>query len=96
MNDSTPITLSKFNYHYIVISYLIAREARLSFEARGLLIFLLSLPADWTFYYKHIVMMSPSSMYRLRKTIAELRKIGAIDIKPNKLSKEKEIGRAHV
>lgn len=89
MNDSTPITLSKFKSPYTIISHLIAREARLSFEARGLLIFLAGLPEDWTFYYKHIVMMSPSSMYKLRKTIAELRKIGAIDIKPNKLSKEK-------
>lgn len=91
MNDSTPITISKFKSPYTIISHLVTREARLSFEARGLLIFLSGLPENWTFYYKHIVMMSPSSMYKLRKTIAELRKIGAIEIKPNKLSKENAI-----
>lgn len=91
MDDTTPITLSKFNTNYVIISYLIAREARLSFEARGLLSFLLTLPPNWTFYYKHIVKMSPGSMYKLRKTIAELRYIGAIEIKPNKLTREKAL-----
>lgn len=48
------------------------QDERLTWRARGLLAYLLSLPTDWTINFEHLAKRSPASAYQVRKTFKEL------------------------
>ena len=56
------------------------RNATLSWKARGLLCYLLSLPDDWTVNLKHLTTQAPDGRDSLLTGIAELRKAGYIKL----------------
>jgi hypothetical protein len=53
-----------------------ARDDRLSFAARGLLVWLLSWPADWEFHRSQLVAASPASKDHVATLLSELESAG--------------------
>ena len=67
--------------NYMVISNRIARDERLSFEARGLLVFMLSMSDDWNFSIKGLVNQTGMKRSVILRMVKELRDCGYILIK---------------
>ena len=67
--------------NYMVISNRIARDERLSFEARGLLVFMLSMSDDWNFSIKGLVNQTGMKRSVILRIVKELRDCGYILIK---------------
>ena len=67
--------------NYMVISNGIARDERLSFEARGLLVFMLSMSDDWNFSIKGLVNQTGMKRSVILRIVKELRDCGYILIK---------------
>lgn len=61
---------------YTVIDNAALNDARLSFKALGLLVFLLSKPDDWRFNYRHISTTHPDGEVAVRSGMAELEGAG--------------------
>lgn len=51
-------------------------DSRLTFEARGLLCFLLAKPLDWTVIMSHIINSSPAGKHKVHRMVDELLKYG--------------------
>jgi hypothetical protein len=60
------------NQNYSVISNAMAHDARLSFAARGLLTYLLTLPDNWTINTEHLIKQSPLRRDGVKKLLREL------------------------
>ena len=54
-----------------------AQDSRLTWAARGLLLYMLSLPADWNLREDHLVRQSPKGRDHLRGLLCELEEIWA-------------------
>ena len=67
--------------NYMVISNRIARDERLTFEARGLLVFMLSMSDDWNFSIKGLVNQTGMKRSVILRIVKELRDCGYILIK---------------
>ena len=67
--------------NYMVISNRIARDERLSFEARGFLVFMLSMSDDWNFSIKGLVNQTGMKRSVILRMVKELRDCGYILIK---------------
>ena len=65
---------------YVVVPNAIARNARLSFTARGLLAMLLSLPPEWHVTTDMLAEDNPDSRTAIRKAMAELRELGYVEV----------------
>jgi len=63
---------------YVVIPNAIARNSRLSFRARGLLVMLLSLPPEWHVTTVILAADNPESRDQIRGAMAELRAAGYV------------------
>ena len=63
---------------YVVVPNGIARDKRLSFRARGLLVMLLSLPPDWRVTTDMLAEDNPEGRDQVRKAMAELRGSGYV------------------
>jgi DnaD/phage-associated family protein len=61
---------------YFVASNVPFSDKRLSWEARGVMGYLLSKPDDWTVSMQDLVNQSPAGMKVIRRVLAELRKAG--------------------
>lgn len=57
------------------------QDERLSWRARGLLAYLLSLPADWHINFTDLARRSPGSAYQVRETFKELQEEGYAELK---------------
>ena len=66
---------------FMLISNGVARDSRLSFEARGFLVFILSMADDWNFSIKGLMSQTGLKRSVVLKLIAELRDAGYISIK---------------
>jgi hypothetical protein len=69
---------SKKERSYTVVDNTFIRDERLSWKAKGLMTYLLSLPEDWKIYMKEIVNHSSDGEAGLRSAIKELTKYGYI------------------
>ena len=67
--------------NYMVISNRIARDERLSLEARGLLMFMLSMSDDWDFSEKGLMFQTGLKRSVVLRLVKELRDAGYIVIK---------------
>lgn len=65
---------------YVVVPNAIARNARLSFRARGLLVMLLSLPPEWHVTAVMLAADNPESRTAIRAAMAELRDAGYVEM----------------
>lgn len=66
--------------HYVVVPNAIARDKRLSFRARGLLVMLLSLPPDWHVTADMLAADNPDSRTAIRAAMRELREAGYVEV----------------
>lgn len=64
------------NKNYFVASNLPFNDDRLSFEARGLLGYLLSKPDDWIVMNADLVNASPAGKHKVNRILAELKEAG--------------------
>ena len=62
--------------NYMVISNGIARDERLSIEARGLLVFMLSMSDDWNFSINGLVSQTGSNRKMILRLVKELKAAG--------------------
>src|SRR6266496_506367 len=69
---------SRHAQEYVVVPNGIARDRRLSFRARGLLVMLLSLPPDWRVTTDQLAEDNPEGREQVRKAMAELRSSGYV------------------
>jgi hypothetical protein len=65
---------------YVVIPNAIARNARLSFRARGLLMMLLSLPPEWHVTADMLAQDNPDSRNAIRAAMRELHECGYVEV----------------
>jgi hypothetical protein len=72
---------SRHAQQYVVIPNAIARDTRLSFLARGLLVMLLSLPPDWRVTTDMLAEDNPDSRTAIRAAMRELREIGYVELR---------------
>jgi hypothetical protein len=62
--------------NYTVLGNEVIRHAGLSWKARGLLVYLLSMPAGWTTRVEHLVAVGPDGRDAVRSGLAELEEAG--------------------
>jgi len=74
---------------YFIVSHILINDKRLSWEARGLLIYLLSKPDDWTVNVKYLIKGSPAGRDKVYRILSELIVYGYIErnIRRNKHGK---------
>ena len=75
---STTIFRIEKSNNYTLIHRFVAEDERLSWEARGLLIFLLVKPDDWIVIFTHLINSSPAEKDKVRRIIQELIKYNYI------------------
>jgi hypothetical protein len=71
---------SKHAQQFVIVPNRIARDRRLSFRARGLLVMLLSLPAEWHITTDMLAEDNPESRTAIRAAMAELRDAGYVEV----------------
>jgi DNA-binding IscR family transcriptional regulator len=71
---------SRHAQEYVIIPNSIARNTRLSFRARGLLVMLLSLPPDWHVTTDQLAEDNPEGRDLIRKAMAEVRDAGYVEV----------------
>lgn len=76
--DGIVIHRSRHAQQYVVVPNDIARNTELSFTARGLLVFLLSLPLGWHVTTDMLAEDNPDSRGSIRKAMAELKEAGYV------------------
>lgn len=67
--------------NYTVMSNYHLRDKNLSYKAKGLLSFMLSLPEDWDYSMKGLVAVSKENIKAIRTILNELKEHGYIEIK---------------
>jgi len=70
------IRVKKRPHGFVIIDRRTLADERLSWAARGLLAYLLSLPDDWKVRTEHLAGQAPCSDYRLRQALSELQACG--------------------
>ncbi len=70
------IQKAKVDKDYVVIPNQLARDERLTFEARGVLIMLLSLPDDWVVSKEWVISQSTAGRDRVNRIFRELQELG--------------------
>lgn len=68
----------KRNREYTIIANQVLRNESLTWKARGILSYLLSMPDDWQIYLKELVKRAPDGIDSLRSGIKELEALGYI------------------
>jgi hypothetical protein len=71
---------SRHAQQYVVVPNAIARNTRLSFRARGLLVMLLSLPPEWHVTTDRLAEDNPDSRTAVRDAMTELRQAGYVQL----------------
>lgn len=65
--------------NFMVIQNQLANDVRLSFEARGFMLYLLALPDDWVFSIKGLAQMTETSERTIMRLVKELKQAGYIE-----------------
>jgi hypothetical protein len=76
LNPETVIRIKKHEHGFLMVSNATVQDARLSWEARGLLVYLLSLPADWKIRVSHLQKQGGAGRDVLRRMLRELQEFG--------------------
>jgi hypothetical protein len=75
-SPDTIIRVLKRENPYVMIERTTVQDKRLSWEARGLLVYLLSLPTDWDIRVSHLQTEGDAGRDALRRMLRELQKYG--------------------
>ena len=73
------------NSNYTVMSNYHLRDKNLSYKAKGLLSFMLSLPEDWDYSINGLVSISKEEVKAIRNILQELQRYGYLVIEKNKM-----------
>lgn len=84
--------IRKKKHSYTVLSNSVIRDERLSWKARGIFAYLMSLPDDWTFRQVEIVKHSPDGRAALRAGLKELQKYKYLSVSRERDSKTGTLG----
>jgi len=76
MTNETIFIRSPKRHNYSIIDNTCLRDPNLSWKAKGLFAYLLSLPDDWQIYQKDLVNRATDGDTSLRSGIIELEKAG--------------------
>jgi hypothetical protein len=80
MSSGIVIHRSRHAQQFVVVPNSIARDGRLSFRARGLLVMLLSLPSEWHLTTDSLAEDNPDSRTAIRAAMQELRHAGYVEL----------------
>lgn len=72
------------NKNYTVMSNYHLRDRNLSYKAKGLLSFMLSLPEDWDYSINGLVAVSKEGVKAIKNILQELQRCGYLIINKNK------------
>jgi hypothetical protein len=78
LNPESVVRILKHENPYLMIDRETVQDERLSWEARGLLVYLLSLPADWDIRVRHLQKQGSAGRDALRKILRELQQFGYV------------------
>lgn len=84
--------IRKKKHSYTVLSNSVIRDERLSWKARGIFAYLMSLPDDWSFRQVEIVKHSPDGRAALRAGLKELQKYKYLSVSRERDSKTGTLG----
>lgn len=76
LNPDTVIRINRHERDYVTIANATVQDNRLSWETRGLLVYLLSLPADWNIRVSHLQNQGNAGRDALRRMLRELQQYG--------------------
>lgn len=76
--DKTIFRVVRHERDYVQVANTTARDSRLSWEARGLLLYLLSLPANWTVRVAHLKEQGNAGRDAVRRMLRELQSFGYV------------------
>lgn len=79
------------NSNYVVMNRTALNDKRLSWKAKGIMAYLLSMPDDWVFYMDELVTHASDGKDSFRSGFNELKKCGYVERKPIKDEKTKKI-----
>ena len=91
-----PIVKNKKYTNYTVIDNQSIKNKKLSWKAKGILTYLLSLPTNWDIHLKEIKKHATDGQTSFRSGIKELRKAGYINYIKTKDSEGKFVHEYHV
>ena len=72
------------NHNYTVLSNYHLRDENLSYKAKGLLSFMLSLSEDWDYSINGLVRVSKEGVKAIKSILKELQKYGYLEIRKTK------------
>lgn len=75
-------------FHFVQLPNSAARDARLSWGARGLYAFLRGLPAGWSANRADLLDRAPEGRAALQRLIKELSRVGALVITPKRINED--------
>jgi uncharacterized phage protein (TIGR02220 family) len=79
----------KKNANYVVMNRTVLNDDRLSWKAKGLHAYMLSMPDDWVFYNEELAKHSADGIAVIKSSIKELKQYGYLVRKPMKDDKGK-------
>ena len=91
VNNVGVIRIQK-NSNYVVMSKVGLHDDRLSWKAKGLLAYMLSMPDNWTFYNEELMKHSPDGSSTFKAAMNELKEYGYVVRRKAKDEKGKFIG----
>lgn len=65
---------------FLMVQNVTVQDRRLSWKARGLLLYLLSMPDDWSFNQRDLINRAPDQYASLRSGLSELEELGYLDM----------------
>lgn len=79
------------NANYVVMNRTALNDKRLSWKAKGILAYMLSMPDDWVFYLDELMTHAPDGKASFRAGFNELKKYGYVERRPIKDGKTHKI-----
>lgn len=80
--DSTNIIRVEKNENYVVMNRTALQDKRLSWKAKGIMAYMLSMPDDWIFYMEELTKHSTDGERSFRSGFKELTDLGYVKRKP--------------
>ena len=80
MENGTQFIREKKERDYTVINNTVLKDTRISWKAKGLFCYLLSLPEDWVIYQSELLNHATDGRESLRNAIQELEQLGYLQI----------------
>jgi len=76
LNPETVVRILKHENPYLMVDRATVQDERLSWEARGLLVYLLSLPPNWDIRVRHLQKQGGAGRDAVRRILRELQEFG--------------------